>query len=117
MILTVLAMRVPDSFPRSLELVDFYRWSVPLFESSGYTEARVLFQDLFGQQIVTVGQFSNQPNHHRLAKFLTRARMTSKGVPRVATAFSGGCSMDVVRGNCNTVAYRSIHSTSRGCDL
>ena len=27
--------------------------------------------DLFGQQIVTVGQFLNQPNHHRLAKFLT----------------------------------------------
>ena len=46
-----------------------------IFECSGYTEARVLFQDLFGQQIVTVGQFLNQPNHHRLAKFLTWARM------------------------------------------
>ena len=46
-----------------------------IFECSGYTEARVLFQDLFGQQIVTVGQFLNQPNHHRLAKFLTWARI------------------------------------------
>ena len=51
----------------------FFEWS-----GLGYTEARVLFQDLFGQlgqQIVTVGQFLNQPNHHRLAKFLTWARM------------------------------------------
>ena len=46
-----------------------------IFDCSGYSYARDLFKDLFSQDIVTVGQFLNQPNHHRLAKFLTWARM------------------------------------------
>ena len=46
-----------------------------IFDCSGYSYARDLFKDLFRQDIVTVGQFLNQPNHHRLAKFLTWARM------------------------------------------
>lgn len=46
-----------------------------IFDCSGYSYARDLFKDLFAQNVVTVGQFLNQPNHHRLAKFLTWARM------------------------------------------
>ena len=46
-----------------------------IFDCSGYSYARDLFKDLFAQNVVTVGQILNQPNHHRLAKFLTWARM------------------------------------------
>lgn len=45
------------------------------FECSDYAEARVLFKDLLSQQIVSVGQFFNQPDCHFLARYLTRAIM------------------------------------------
>ena len=36
---------------------------------------------LFRQRIVTVGQYSNQPNRHRLAKFLTWAKTMRVNLP------------------------------------
>lgn len=46
-----------------------------IFDCSGYTYARELFQDLFQSHITSVSQFLNQPQCNRLAKFLTWIRM------------------------------------------
>ncbi|KAK9841408.1 hypothetical protein WJX74_005242 [Apatococcus lobatus] len=42
-----------------------------IFDCSGYTYARELFQDLFQSHITSISQFLNQPQCNRLAKFLT----------------------------------------------
>ena len=46
-----------------------------IFDCSGYTYARELFQDLLQSHITSVSQFLNQPQCNRLAKFLTWIRM------------------------------------------
>ena len=46
-----------------------------IFDCSGYTYARGLFQDLFQSHIKFISQFLNQPQCNRLAKFLTWIRM------------------------------------------
>ena len=46
-----------------------------IFDCSGYTYARELFQDLFQSHITSISQFLNQPQCNRLAKFLTWIRM------------------------------------------
>lgn len=46
-----------------------------IFECSGYVCVRAQFQDLFSPEIVTIGQFLNQPDCNRVAKFLTWAKM------------------------------------------
>ena len=46
-----------------------------IFDCSGYTYARELFQDLFQSHITSISQFLNQPQCNRLAKFLTWIKM------------------------------------------
>ena len=46
-----------------------------IFDCSGYTYARELFQDLFQSHITSISQFLNQPQCNRLAMFLTWIRM------------------------------------------
>ena len=46
-----------------------------IFECSAYASARIQFQDLFGSDISDVGQFLNQADCNRVAKFLSWARM------------------------------------------
>ena len=46
-----------------------------IFDASGYTYARELFQDLFQSHITSISQLLNQPQCNRLAKFLTWIRM------------------------------------------
>ena len=46
-----------------------------IFDCSGLTYARELFQDLFQSHITSISQFLNQPQCTRLAKFLTWIRM------------------------------------------
>ena len=41
-----------------------------IFDCSGYTYARELFQDLCQSHITSISQFLNQPQCNRLAKFL-----------------------------------------------
>ena len=45
-----------------------------IFDCSGYTYARELFQDLLQSHLTSISQFVNQPQCNRLAKFLTRIR-------------------------------------------
>ena len=46
-----------------------------IFDCSGYTYARELFQGLFQSHITSITQFLNQPQCNRLAKFITWIRM------------------------------------------
>ena len=46
-----------------------------IFDCSGYTYVRELFQDLSQRHITSIGQFLNQPQGNRLAKFLAWIRM------------------------------------------
>ena len=46
-----------------------------IFNCSGYTYARELFQDLFQSHITSISHFLNQPQCNRLAMFLTWIRM------------------------------------------
>ena len=54
-----------------------------IFDCSGYACARVQFQDLFSSDISTVGQFLNQPDCTRVAKFLIWARALRTNFARV----------------------------------
>ena len=54
-----------------------------LFDCSGYASARIQFQDLFSSNITTVGQFLNQPDCTRVAKFLIWARALRVNFARV----------------------------------
>ena len=46
-----------------------------IFNCSGYTYARELFQDLFQSHITSISQLLNQPQCNRLAKFFAWIRM------------------------------------------
>ena len=46
-----------------------------IFDCSAYADAREQYRDLFQSHITTVGDFLNQPQCNRLAKFLTWIRM------------------------------------------
>lgn len=46
-----------------------------IFDCSAYADAREQYRDLFQIHITTVGDFLNQPQCNRLAKFLTWIRM------------------------------------------
>ena len=54
-----------------------------LFDCSGYASARIQFQNLFSSNITTVGQFLNQPDCTRVAKFLIWARALRVNFARV----------------------------------
>ena len=54
-----------------------------LFDCSGYASARIHFQDLFSSNVTTVGQFLNQPDCTRVAKFLIWARALRVNFARV----------------------------------
>ena len=45
-----------------------------IFSCSGYVSARRAFDDLFPEDVVSVGQFLAQPDCNRIAKFLTEIR-------------------------------------------
>ena len=45
-----------------------------IFDCPSYTDARQLFPDIFGSNIVMVSQFLNQSDCNRVAKFLTWVR-------------------------------------------
>ena len=65
-----------DSFDSEEESVDPVEDEFHMiFVCSGYKSARALFPDLFGTSVSTVGQFLNQLDCNRVAKFLTWARM------------------------------------------
>ena len=45
-----------------------------IFDCPSYTYARQLSPDIFGNNIVTISQFLNQPDCNRVARFLTWVR-------------------------------------------
>ena len=53
-----------------------------IFDCAGYTYARSLFPDLFAENVSSVGQFLNQPNCNRVAKFLTWIRYIRSNQPQ-----------------------------------
>ena len=61
-----------DSDPEASDPVEDEQHAI--FDCSSYNYARSLFPDLFAEDMSTVGQFLNQPNCNRVAKFLTWIR-------------------------------------------
>ena len=54
-----------------------------IFDCSGYICVRAQFQDLFSSDISSVGQFLNQPDCTRVAKFLLWAQALRTNFARV----------------------------------
>ena len=60
-----------------------------IFDCSGHTYARQLFQDLFQSHITSISHFLNRPQCNRLAKFLTWIRMIRMN--KVKASLMGVC--------------------------
>lgn len=61
-----------DSDPEASDPIEDEHHAI--FECSSYNYVRGLFPDLFPENVLSVGQFLNQPNCNRVAKFLTLIR-------------------------------------------
>ena len=70
-----------DSYEEGCEAIEDEHQMI--FDCPGYTSARLQFQDLFSSNISTVGQFLNQPDCARVAKFLISARALHVNFARV----------------------------------